>query len=57
MRWPSPVWERRDGQAAALQAIRMGFHADMRDSPRLRAFIDFAVEEFELQAGALNPPP
>jgi hypothetical protein len=29
----------------------------MRDSPRLRAFIDFAVEEFEAQAGALNPAP
>jgi DNA-binding transcriptional LysR family regulator len=43
--------------AEPVQAIRMGFHADMRDSPRLRAFIDFAVEEFELQAGALNPPP
>jgi hypothetical protein len=27
------------------------------DSPRLRAFIDFAVEEFELQAGALNSAP
>ena len=43
--------------AEPIQAIRMGFHADMRNSPRLRAFIDFAVVEFELQAGALNPAP
>lgn len=36
-------------------AVRMGVHADMRKTPRMRAFMDFAVRELELRAAELNP--
>ncbi|QSQ20693.1 LysR family transcriptional regulator [Pyxidicoccus parkwayensis] len=35
--------------------VRMGVHADMRKTPRMRAFMDFAVRELELRAAELNP--
>lgn len=41
--------------AEPVQSVRVGFHADMRDTPRLRAFIDFAVSELSRHAAALNP--
>ncbi|WP_342240439.1 LysR family transcriptional regulator [Inquilinus sp. OTU3971] len=40
---------------APLHAVRMGVHADLRDSPRIRAFIDFTVAELKIQAHELNP--
>ncbi|WP_026868522.1 LysR family transcriptional regulator [Inquilinus limosus] len=40
---------------APLHAVRMGVHADLRDSPRIRAFIDFTVAELKAQARELNP--
>ena len=38
-----------------VRAVRVGYHADMRDTPRLRALIDFIVREFQTQAERLNP--
>ena len=38
-----------------VQAVRMGVHADLRESPRIRAFIDFAVVELKAWAPELNP--
>ncbi|WNG48181.1 LysR family transcriptional regulator [Archangium minus] len=35
--------------------VRMGVHQDMRKTPRMRAFMDFAVRELELRAAELNP--
>ncbi|TWT05788.1 LysR family transcriptional regulator [Reyranella sp. CPCC 100927] len=37
------------------QAVRMGVHADMRDTPRLRAFIDFAASALKSAAARLKP--
>ncbi|MFC4170521.1 LysR family transcriptional regulator [Microvirga sp. GCM10011540] len=37
------------------QAIYLGVHPDMRDAPRIRAFIDFAVGEFRALIDVLNP--
>lgn len=39
-----------------VQSVRLGVHADLRDSPRIRAFIDFAVAELKARAPDLNPP-
>ncbi|MFP2905914.1 LysR family transcriptional regulator [Pyxidicoccus sp. 3LFB2] len=36
-------------------AVRLGVHADLRKTPRVRAFIDFAVRELEKRAAELNP--
>jgi DNA-binding transcriptional LysR family regulator len=36
-------------------AVRMGVHSDMRKTPRVRAFMDFAVRELEKRAAELNP--
>lgn len=41
---------------ASVRAVRVGYHADMRDTPRLRALIEFIVGEFQAQAARLNPP-
>jgi DNA-binding transcriptional LysR family regulator len=35
--------------------VRMGVHSDMRKTPRVRAFMDFAVRELEKRAAELNP--
>ncbi len=35
--------------------VRLGVHADLRKTPRIRAFIDFAVRELEKRAAELNP--
>ena len=40
---------------APVHIVRMGVHADLRDSPRIRAFIDFTVAELKAWARALNP--
>lgn len=37
------------------QPVHMGVHPDMRDAPRIRAFIDFAVDEFRTLLPELNP--
>lgn len=39
-----------------VRAVRVGFHSDMRQTPRLRALVDFAVAEFEREADRLCPP-
>jgi hypothetical protein len=38
-----------------VQSVRLGVHADLRGSPRIRAFIDFAVDELKARAPKLNP--
>lgn len=38
-----------------VRSVRVGFHSDMRDSPRIRALIDHVVQEFELLSVKLNP--
>ncbi|MBU8895317.1 LysR family transcriptional regulator [Corallococcus sp. M34] len=35
--------------------LRLGVHADLRETPRIRAFIDYAVRELERRASELNP--
>ena len=42
-------------QAAPVRWVRMGFHSDMRDNPRLRALVDHLVQEFERLRDRLNP--
>ncbi|WP_394822248.1 LysR family transcriptional regulator [Pendulispora albinea] len=41
--------------AEPVQPIRMGVHPDLRDTPRIRAFIDFAARELKVRAPELNP--
>lgn len=38
-----------------LVPVRMGFHEDLRDTPRIRAFVDFAVAELQVRSRELNP--
>lgn len=38
-----------------VRSVRVGFHSDMRETPRIRALIDYAVQEFELLQSRLNP--
>ena len=40
---------------APVLPVRMGVHADMRNTPRVRAFIDFAIGAFVECAADLNP--
>lgn len=42
-------------QQPLVRAVRLGFHADLRDSPRIRALVDFIVEEFARLDERLNP--
>lgn len=44
------------GAPAVIRPVRVGFHSDMRQTPRLRALVDFAVAEFERMADRLCPP-
>jgi DNA-binding transcriptional LysR family regulator len=37
------------------QAVKLGVHMDMRDTPRIRALIDFLVRELKARAADLNP--
>lgn len=37
------------------QPVRMGVHADLRDTPRIRALIDFAVAALKAREAELNP--
>lgn len=39
------------------QPVKIGVHADLRDTPRIRRLIDFLVQELKLVAPALKPPP
>lgn len=38
-----------------VRAVRVGFHSDMRDTPRVRALVDFVVREFSQMEKLLNP--
>ncbi|GAA0720030.1 LysR family transcriptional regulator [Dokdonella soli] len=38
-----------------VRAVRVGFHSDMRDTPRIRALVDFMVLEFASMEGQINP--
>lgn len=38
-----------------VRAVRIGFHADMRDTPRIRALADFAVQAFSQIQARLDP--
>jgi len=38
-----------------VRAVRVGFHSDMRDTPRIRALVDFVVQEFAQLQAQLNP--
>jgi DNA-binding transcriptional LysR family regulator len=40
---------------APVRWVRVGFHSDMRDNPRIRALVDHVVGEFGLLGGRLNP--
>ncbi|NMO16023.1 LysR family transcriptional regulator [Pyxidicoccus fallax] len=42
-------------KAGLVLPIKLGVHADMRETPRVRAFIDFAVSELKLRAVELKP--
>lgn len=42
-------------ETTSVRAVRVGYHADMRDTPRLRALIGFVAREFEAIAARLNP--
>ncbi|WP_432731102.1 LysR family transcriptional regulator [Variovorax sp. W6] len=37
------------------RSVRVGFHSDMRETPRIRALVDFVVQELELLQMKLNP--
>jgi len=37
------------------QPVKIGVHADLRDTPRIRALIDFLVHELKIRARELNP--
>lgn len=39
------------------QPVKLGVHADMRETRRIRALIDFLVRELRARAVELNPPP
>lgn len=43
-------------QPMPVRALRVGFHSDMRDSPRIRALVDFVAGELAQMQGRLNPP-
>src|SRR3546814_20414970 len=38
-----------------VQSVQMGVHSDMRGTPRIRAFLDFAVAELKARDPELNP--
>lgn len=59
---PRVLGDRRSGLvrfepplAEPFQAVKLGVHADMRDTPRIRALIDFLVLELKAQSNALHP--
>jgi DNA-binding transcriptional LysR family regulator len=41
--------------AEPVQPIKLGVHADMRDTARIRALIDYLVRELKALAPELNP--
>jgi DNA-binding transcriptional LysR family regulator len=41
--------------AEPSQPVKLGLHADLRRTPRIRALIDFLVDEIAAQAAALHP--
>ena len=38
-----------------FQPVKIGVHADMRDTPRIRSLIDFLVRELKARTAELNP--
>jgi len=38
-----------------FQPVKIGVHADLRDTPRIRSLIDFLVQELKARARALHP--
>jgi DNA-binding transcriptional LysR family regulator len=38
-----------------FQPVKLGVHADMRDTPRIRALIDFLVHELKIRSAELHP--
>ncbi len=40
-----------------FQPVKLGVHSDMRDSPRIRALIDYLVLELRARSAELNPGP
>jgi DNA-binding transcriptional LysR family regulator len=38
-----------------FQPVKIGVHADMRDTPRIRSLIDYLVRELKARAAELNP--
>jgi len=38
-----------------IHSIWLGVHADMRETPRIRALLDFAADELKTQSATLNP--
>lgn len=41
--------------AEPFYPVKLGVHADLRDTPRIRSLIDFLVQELKRIAGALHP--
>ena len=39
-----------------VRAVRVGLHTDLRDNPRIRALLDFVVQQFARIDAQLNPP-
>lgn len=50
-----PELRRVPAQAEPVRVLRVGLHADLRDTPRIRALLDFVVREFERLQERLNP--
>lgn len=52
-----PGLERLDlpGQPAMVRIVRVGLHAGMRETPRIRALLDFVIQSFEARAPELKP--
>ncbi|MGE0238319.1 MAG: LysR family transcriptional regulator [Parvibaculaceae bacterium] len=41
--------------AEPFQPVKLGVHADLRDTPRIRSLIDFLARELKLRANELHP--
>jgi DNA-binding transcriptional LysR family regulator len=59
---PRVLGDRRPGlrrieppQPEPFQPVKMGVHADLRDTPRIRSLIDFLVDELKARGHELHP--
>ena len=59
---PRVLGDRRSGlrrieppQPEPFQPVKMGVHADLRDTPRIRSLIDFLVDELKARGHELHP--